>query len=221
MESKKYKSVPKLEQKYSETKATLAQLIAVNVNNILLVSNGMTSGYPTIVIPGLLADKSNTIPIEEHEISWIGVAVCNVIAGIYAYAIDVKYLQFQNETTEIYSSSNAWLPLCALVSMAFIGHVGLRVIAWALIGEVFSNETRAVGCGIGGAVFFLLSFFANKTFLSIASIMEISGIYWFHAGVCILGFIIMYFFLPETEGKDLQEVINHFAGISKLDNKVK
>ncbi|KAK4880566.1 hypothetical protein RN001_008712 [Aquatica leii] len=123
-------------------------------------------------------------------VSVLGVALCNVIVGIYAYVIDVKYLQFTNETSEVHFSSNTWLPLCVLISMAFIGHVGLRAIPWILVGEVFSHKTRAVGCGIGSAVYSLLAFFANKTFLSMTLVMEISGNCLFYA---------------ETEGLSRQE----------------
>ncbi|KAF5289439.1 hypothetical protein FQR65_LT11812 [Abscondita terminalis] len=153
--------------------------------------------------------------------SLLGVAICNIIIGVYAYVIDVKYLNFAKDISNEHVNNYAWLPSFFLISMAFIGHTGIKVLPWILVGEIFSHETRAVGCGIGSAIANLLAFFANKTFLWMISILDLSGSYWFYAGLSILGIIIMYFYLPETEGKDLQEVIDHFADVSKLDNKLK
>ncbi|KAF5289440.1 hypothetical protein FQR65_LT11813 [Abscondita terminalis] len=153
--------------------------------------------------------------------SLFGVAVCNIIVGVYAYVIDVKYLNFAKDSYNGELNTYSWLPLFVLIAMAFIGHTGIRVLPWILLAEIFSHETRAMGCGVGSAVYYLMAFFANKIFLWMISVLHLSGTYWFYATVSIFGVVIMYLYLPETEGKDLQEIIHHFAGVSKLDNKLR
>ncbi|KAK4880570.1 hypothetical protein RN001_008716 [Aquatica leii] len=154
-------------------------------------------------------------------VSVLGLAFCNAVVGIYAFMIKAKYLIFEVESDNSLRSDYAWVPLCTLIAMAFIGHVGIRVLPWILLSEIFPHETRAMGCGIGSAIFYLIAFLANKVFLRLTLYLQFAGVCWFYAAISVFGFIIMYFFLPETEGKDLQDVINHFAEISQLDDKVK
>uniref|UniRef100_A0A1Y1KY53 Uncharacterized protein n=1 Tax=Photinus pyralis TaxID=7054 RepID=A0A1Y1KY53_PHOPY len=50
----------------------LPQFVAVMVKNILLVSFGMTLGYPTILIPSLTSgDRNEEIQLTPEQVSWI------------------------------------------------------------------------------------------------------------------------------------------------------
>lgn len=52
------------------------------------------------------------------------------------------------------------------------------------------------------------------------SVLTLPGTFWFYSCICFLGFILLYFFLPETEGKTLFQITEHFGGGDILDNKV-
>ncbi|XP_031345428.1 facilitated trehalose transporter Tret1-like isoform X2 [Photinus pyralis] len=58
----------------SERRVIWSQIIAVNVNNIMVLANGMVAGYPTVLIPSLYDEKINSqsSAITEDQISWIG-----------------------------------------------------------------------------------------------------------------------------------------------------
>jgi predicted MFS family arabinose efflux permease len=58
---------------------------------------------------------------------------------------------------------------------------------------------------------YLVAFFASKTYLSTEKIFHLHGAFWFFGAVNCMCFVYLYFHLPETEGKSLQEIEGLFA----------
>lgn len=127
---------------------------------------------------------------------------------------------FENTLRETIIENYSWMPMLFLISAAYLCNVGIRVLPWILIGEVYSHETRSTGSGLSGAVGYIFGFIANKIFLSMVATMTLPGTFWLYACVAFAGFIVLFFALPETEGKTLPEIIEHFAGGKKMGNNV-
>lgn len=51
--------------------------------------------------------------------------------------------------------------------------------------------------------------------------MALSGTFLFYACVNLVGGILLFFILPETEGRTLKEIEEHYAGIHSLKSKPK
>lgn len=49
--------------------------------------------------------------------------------------------------------------------------------------------------------------------------LSLPGTFFFYAGVALIGTIILYFVLPETEGRSLTEIEEHFSGGVPLNAK--
>lgn len=94
----------------------------------------------------------------------------------------------------------SWLPLILVLGAAFSANVGVRSIPWVLIGEVFPAEIRNSASGFAGCMGYIFGFLANKMFLLMVSVMTFSGTFAFYASVSIMGIVVLYFILPETEG---------------------
>lgn len=164
-------------------------------------------------------------------ISMIGSGVCFFITASYAYSEKILYMDMPsqslksnittNETFHMSEGNYTWIPTTSLIVSALLAHVCSRTLPWILIGELFPNNIRAVASGLSGAMGYVFSFFSNKVFLSMIGSFTLPGTFWFYSSVSFIGSLILYFVLPETEGKTLLEITDHFEGKSKLGNKVR
>lgn len=101
------------------------------------------------------------------------------------------------------SNNLAWLPLIFLLGAAFFAHFGIRMIPWILIGEVFPASVRSTASGLVSGLGYIFGFLANKLFLQMLAALSLPGTFWFYSIVALTGAIILYFTLPETEGRTL------------------
>lgn len=136
-------------------------------------------------------------------VSTIGNGVCFIVVATYA---------------QFYATENSyeWLPVTFLIGSAFLSHIGIRLLPWILIGEVFPPEVRGVASGASGSIGYIFGFVANKTYFYMLNSMTLPGTFWFYGVVSLLGCIVLYFFLPETEGRTLYEIQEHFEGSRNL-----
>ncbi|XP_041987738.1 facilitated trehalose transporter Tret1-like [Aricia agestis] len=126
-----------------------------------------------------------------------------------------------NATVEtVMKNPYSWMPTTLLMLLALVTHSGIRLLPWILIGEVFSAKTRAGGAGLASAIGYIFGFLTNKMYISMVDTLSIWGTYGFYGFVCLSGTAVFYFILPETEGKKLHDIENHFAGITRLTNQV-
>ena len=88
-----------------------------------------------------------------------------------------------------------------------------------LIGEVFPVNVRSAASGLSSGLGYIFAFLANKLFLSMVATLTLSGTFWFYSAVAFIGCIIFYFTLPETEGRTLLEIEEHFLGKRSLSEK--
>ncbi|XP_026332883.1 facilitated trehalose transporter Tret1-like [Hyposmocoma kahamanoa] len=123
-------------------------------------------------------------------------------------------------TDLVVTNSYSWIPTTLLMLLALISHTGIRLLPWILIGEVFSAKTRSAGAGLAGAMGYILGFLTNKMYINMVETISIYGTYGFYGIVCLSGSIVFFYILPETEGKKLNDIENHFAGIRRLTNDV-
>lgn len=159
--------------------------------------------------------------------SMLGTAVCILGIAIYAHSFELTELTglaVENDTqlnsslpmntSSLVSSVSSqgfsflsWLPLTLVLGAAFSANLGVRMIPWVLIGEVYPADIRNSASGISGCMGYIFGFVANKMFILMCSVMTFPGTFAFYASVSIVGMIILYFILPETEGFTLGVIL--------------
>lgn len=150
-------------------------------------------------------------------ISLTVVGICFLIAAIYVFLYQIFYL----EEPKIEDHTKQWIPVIVLLISSLAANAGVVNLPWILTGEVFPNEHRAKASGIAAAIAYVINFVANKIFPGLVALITLPGIFLLYSLVSLFGIVFIYFMLPETEGKTLHEISDHFKGSSKLDNKVK
>jgi MFS transporter, SP family, galactose:H+ symporter len=107
----------------------------------------------------------------------------------------------------------ASLPVFAVLSIvayiAFIA-ISLAPLGWLLISEVFPTSVRGVGMSIGSLSHWGFNAIISFTFLKLVNGVGIAPTFWMYSGVCILGLWWGYYFIPETKGKTLEQIEEHW-----------
>jgi Sugar (and other) transporter len=112
------------------------------------------------------------------------------------------------------SSVNAGFGVFALgLYLAFFS-IGMGPGAWLIPAEVFSTIIRAKAMSL--ATFFnrVTATLMASTFLSTANAISYSGFFILLAVICAIVLLFLYFFLPETKGRSLEDMSLYFAEIS-------
>jgi len=116
----------------------------------------------------------------------------------------------------IYSSFPDSLPLGTWMTTIFLltyivtSTFGFLTIPFTVLPEFFSQRVRGVTAGITVCMAYLMSFIVIKSYPSMLLWMGNGMIFLFYGIVSLLGTLFVYFVLPETKGKTLQEIENLF-----------
>ncbi|XP_063979290.1 facilitated trehalose transporter Tret1-like isoform X2 [Diachasmimorpha longicaudata] len=153
--------------------------------------------------------------VGKRRLNWVsisGTGLCFLGSAIYIYLLELKQIE---------RGTYSWIPTTFLIGSAFISHMGIRQLAWILAGEVFPANIRSSATGIAAAVSYIFMSVVNKIFLYMVNALGLSGTFLFYAGMNLAGGIALYLSLPETEGRTLKEIEEHFAGIQSLHHRPK
>lgn len=110
---------------------------------------------------------------------------------------------------------HAWFAMSALVGYITFVSIGLVPLPWAMTGEVFPLAVRGLASGATSSFAFVAFFLVVKTGPTLFSTIGSGGTFFFYGAIALAGTIILFFFLPETRNKTLQEIEDHFANGSK------
>lgn len=113
---------------------------------------------------------------------------------------------------------------CTLLYVTFYA-VSVGPLGWLIISEVFPQKLRGKGSSIGSLSVWVFNSIVTFTFFKIAKLLSIpgtevvvggetianpAGSFLFYALIAALGMIWGWFFMPETKGKSLEAIEEHW-----------
>jgi len=114
--------------------------------------------------------------------------------------------------TPVPDARNGWLTAILLyIYMAFYA-VGPGVCVWLALSELMPTRIRSNGMSIALVINQAVSTTIAAIFLPAVGKYGYSTMFFFFAGCTVVYFITAVFFLPETKGKTLEEIEEHFEG---------
>ena len=114
--------------------------------------------------------------------------------------------------TPIPSEANGWLTLLFTLSFISFFAIGPGVCVWLALSELMPTRIRSNGMSIALLVNQAVSTAIAATFLPVVGKYGYSTTFFAFAGCTVVYFITAAFFLPETKGKTLEEIEQHFEG---------
>lgn len=113
-----------------------------------------------------------------------------------------------------------WFPILLLAVYMFSLTIGISSVPFAVAGEIFPLEYRGLGGGISVLPLSMNFFIAVKSFPILTSAIGLSLTYILYAGIVLICLTTLYFLLPETKDRTLQEIEDTFRGRTGRDRRV-
>ena len=116
--------------------------------------------------------------------------------------------------TPVPSAHNGWVTAIFIFCFMAFFAVGPGVCVWLALSELMSTRIRSNGMAIALVVNQTVSTFIAAVFLPTVGKYGYGTMFFAFAGCTVVYFITAAFFLPETKGKTLEEIEEHFEGKS-------
>ncbi|CAK1540405.1 unnamed protein product [Leptosia nina] len=113
-----------------------------------------------------------------------------------------------------------YLPIASLVIYMLGFSLGFGGLPFLLLGELFPKHYRSQLSGMASAVNLFSMFSVIKSYHALDHVLTSAGTFWLYAAFCGAAFFFVAFFVPETKGKSLAEIEQHFRGHATEKNKL-
>ncbi|XP_059049626.1 facilitated trehalose transporter Tret1-like isoform X2 [Achroia grisella] len=108
-----------------------------------------------------------------------------------------------------------YLPIASLVVFMMGFSIGFGGLPFLLLGELFPTHYRSQLSAMASAVNLLSMFSVIKTYHALDTLLTSAGTFWMYSCFCAVAFVFVLLMVPETKGKSLAEIEEHFRGKKK------
>jgi SP family galactose:H+ symporter-like MFS transporter len=88
--------------------------------------------------------------------------------------------------------------------------IGLGPVFWLMISEIYPLKVRGAAMSLATVVNWGVNLAVAVTFLTLVGAVGRPGTFWIYAGIGIAAWLFFYFLVPETRGKSLEEIEDHW-----------
>ena len=118
-----------------------------------------------------------------------------------------------------HASLRGW-PVLALVVIA-VGcySFSLAPVTWVVLSEIFPNRIRGAAMAVTVFALWAACFVLTYTFPFLNRGLGPAGTFWLYCAVCICGFTVIRWKLPETKGKTLERIERELVGRAVAEDR--
>ncbi|XP_039818969.1 probable polyol transporter 4 isoform X1 [Panicum virgatum] len=150
-----------------------------------------------ILVAIFLIDKVGRKPL--LYVSTIGMTICLFLLGVA--------LTLQKHAAGLMSPRiGIDLAIFAVCGNVAFFSIGIGPICWVLSSEVFPLRLRAQGSALGQVGGRVSSGLVSMSFLSMARAISVAGMFFVFAAISVVSVLFVYFCVPETKGKTLEQI---------------
>ena len=168
--------------------------------------NSITSSESVIVVGGIQVLVSiGTVFLVDRlgrrlllVVSTSGCAVSLAVMGAYQYV----HLRTNVDTT-----TYDWLPLACVLTFLVAYYLGVGPLPISMMGEMFPSNVKGLALSIGSMLLSVCAVIVTKLFQVAVDGLGPYITFWFFAGVSALGIAFVFFLVPETKGKSLENIV--------------
>ncbi|XP_056641222.1 facilitated trehalose transporter Tret1-2 homolog isoform X1 [Diorhabda sublineata] len=154
-----------------------------------------TVGIASLILTVFIIERVGRRPL--LIISAVGSGVPLIFIGLFFYFQQIgSYLAQQFH----------WVPLTSILIYFFMFCLGLASIPFTMVSLFFTIELRSTGTAIVMTLSCLLLTVFQSAFPILNETVGTHWCMWIFSILSFVGAILMYFFLPETTGKSVEEI---------------
>jgi sugar porter (SP) family MFS transporter len=102
-------------------------------------------------------------------------------------------------------SQGLYMLLLVVASIACYA-MSLAPVTWVVISEIFPNRIRGAAMSVAITSLWIASFVLTYTFPLLNRGLGPARTFWIYASICVAGFFYIFWRLPETKGRTLEEI---------------
>jgi sugar porter (SP) family MFS transporter len=99
-----------------------------------------------------------------------------------------------------------WIAIASLALYIAFFAVGLGPVFWLLISEIYPQEVRGAAMSVASVGNWASNLLVSLTFLSLAGAIGRPFTFWLYAVVGVAAILFVYFLVPETKGRSLEDI---------------
>ena len=119
-----------------------------------------------------------------------GMAICYVVIG---------FLFSTGRTDD-------WLLLTFIIITPAFFAFGLGPTVWVVLSEIFPNKIRGAAMSVATFSLWVACYLLTLTFPVFVELFNASNTFWLYSVICIIGFLVILKYLPETKGISLEQL---------------
>jgi len=100
----------------------------------------------------------------------------------------------------------SWVTLAGLMLYVASFAVSFGPLLWVMLPEIFPLKVRGAGAGVSALSNWGANFVVSQAFLPLVALIGTTAVFWIFAGVCVAAAIFIYFLVPETRGRSLEQI---------------
>ena len=222
------KQIHEVEQE-EEEQVGYAELFAPWVRPMIVVGIGLAVfqqfvGINTVIYYAPTIIKSTGLGSSASILSTIGIGIVNVVMTVVAILIidrvGRKTLLIVGLVGMIIalvviggaflvpglSGIISWVTLVGLMLYVASFAVSFGPLLWVMLPEIFPVKARGAGTGLSSLSNWGANFIVAQAFLPLVAIAGRTAVFWGLGVICVLAGIFIYFVVPETKGRSLEEI---------------
>jgi sugar porter (SP) family MFS transporter len=134
----------------------------------------------------------------------VGMCVSLVVVG-------AMFLQLEHVKPGGGTSWQGIVTMVALIVFIASFAFSLGPVVWTMINEIFPSHVRGKAVAVATAVNWFSAWLVAQFFLSLVAAITEAGTFFLFAAFCVLTFLYVGRFVPETKGRTLEEIEGLFA----------
>lgn len=136
-----------------------------------------------------------------------------LLAGLFGMALNLvvvgaafEFITTGNAPHPAATSMAGIVTLVALVVFIACFAFSLGPVVWTVINEIFPGHIRGRAVAVATAVNWAAAFFVSQIFLTLIDTLGNSFTFWLFGLFCIVGWIWVFYTVPETKGRSLEQI---------------